>query len=146
MSSRKESDHGFDFLVPVPTAVATRVEPRGTETEASEESGSSSILYHQKGEVVGLFGGDDHQVRVTPEKLEEFWSSQLEPMVGIITGGPGRPRGRGGIRGFEVDQVTIHLGVKAGGLFFVARASAEASIEVVLRRTGSAESAEPPGS
>lgn len=144
MSSWKEPDHGFDFLVHAPSGVATRVEPRRTETEASEESGYSSILYHQTGEVVGLFGRDDRHVRVTREKLEEFWSSQLEPMVGTITGGPG---GRGGIGGFEVDQVTIHLGVGLeGGVFFVAKGSVEASIEVVLRRTRSPEPAESSGS
>lgn len=136
MSSQKEPADGFDFLVPTPNAIATQVQTGKANAEVSEK-----VVSVEMGDVSGLFGRDSRRVHVTGEEFRDFWSSKLAPMVRTMA--DQGDQGSGGIRGFEVDQVTIHVGVGAEGLFFVGRASAEASIEVVLRRTHSAGSHEP---
>jgi hypothetical protein len=109
----------FVFLVPDQEGAAATGDGFG--------AGDSELVRH----VHLPFFGNNKEVPLSREKLEAFWTENVVGLTDTLT----TAQAKNEAKGFRVDEICFSIGVGAqGGLFFVAQASAQASISVTLRR------------
>ena len=121
MSSEQPDEYTFTVSAPTATIPATDTYEPGDAELRPDGKVSEAFM-----RLVGL--GQD--VTVKDKDVRGFLQKQLVPIGSAIAEEAGRVEG-----GLHVDEISLTLGIGAeGGLSFVAKASAQAAITVVLRR------------
>ncbi|MCX5497160.1 CU044_2847 family protein [Kaistia dalseonensis] len=109
----------------------TILAPAGTEETVPTGKGSSE--FHSKGLIAGIFGGEE--VPLDAAQTEETTTQWTQTVTGLLA--TVNQWSSAATAKWKIDEVTVGLTLSAEGkLLFIAKGSAEASIEIKLKYLG----------
>jgi hypothetical protein len=123
VSEKTAEDREFVFFLSPPAAAAAVADSFEAEDEETKPQG-------KRIEALKSVFGAGKRVPVKDSDVRTFLAEQVVPLGDTIAEEAAKTGG-----GYHVDEITFSLGVTLeGNLFFVAKASAQATVEVTLRK------------